>query len=165
MYSGILGTVGALVPFTTRDDVDFFTHLEMYVVFRIAPARLLLHAIFEAQASLQIRHFLRHSFCFRYVRQEAHSVVGRDHLMYRSYYVPVKDVIDGDLYTPTPSLIFFYLPFPSLFWPSDTVLPVASASTFWTLPSRNRSTATAGNLERMPGEVAEKLKDMRNRLL
>jgi splicing factor 3B subunit 3 len=33
----------------------------------------------------------------RYVRQEAHSVVGRDHLMYRSYYVPVKDVIDGDL--------------------------------------------------------------------
>ena len=31
VYSGILGTVGALVPFTTRDDVDFFTHLEMCV--------------------------------------------------------------------------------------------------------------------------------------
>ena len=31
VYSGILGTVGALVPFTTRDEVDFFTHLEMCV--------------------------------------------------------------------------------------------------------------------------------------
>ena len=31
VYGGILGTVGALVPFTTRDDVDFFTHLEMCV--------------------------------------------------------------------------------------------------------------------------------------
>jgi hypothetical protein len=35
VYSGILGTVGALVPFTTRDEVDFFTHLEMCVDGRI----------------------------------------------------------------------------------------------------------------------------------
>ena len=42
------------------------------------------------------------------MRQEAHSVVGRDHLMYRSYYVPVKDVIDGDLYTPSLALLLFY---------------------------------------------------------
>ncbi len=57
----MLGTIGALVPFVTRDDVDFFTHLEMYM------------------------------------RQEALFLSGRDHLMYRSYYSPVKDVIDGDL--------------------------------------------------------------------
>ncbi len=44
------------------------------------------------------------TFVIRYVRQEAHSVVGRDHLMYRSYYVPVKDVIDGDLYAPSTPL-------------------------------------------------------------
>ncbi len=37
VYSGILGTVGALVPFTTRDDVDFFTHLEMCVTCRSVP--------------------------------------------------------------------------------------------------------------------------------
>jgi len=99
IYSGILGTVGALVPFTTRDDVDFFTHLEMYV------------------------------------RQEAHSVVGRDHLMYRSYYVPVKDVIDGDL-----------------------------CECFNILdPAKQKQ--IADELERTPGEVTKKLEDMRNRLM
>lgn len=31
------------------------------------------------------------------MRGEAISLVGRDHLSYRSYYAPVKSVIDGDL--------------------------------------------------------------------
>ena len=61
LYTTILGTVGALLPFQSHQDVDFFQHLEMYM------------------------------------RQEHPPLCGRDHLMFRSAYVPVKDVIDGDL--------------------------------------------------------------------
>lgn len=61
IYSTMLGTVGAFIPFTSREDVDFFTQIELHL------------------------------------RQENPPLCGRDHLSYRSYYWPVKDVIDGDL--------------------------------------------------------------------
>lgn len=61
LWSGLQGTIGVLVPFVAREDVDFFQTLEMHM------------------------------------RSEDQSLTGRDHLMYRSYYVPVKGVIDGDL--------------------------------------------------------------------
>jgi splicing factor 3B subunit 3 len=32
-----------------------------------------------------------------HMRQEAPSLVGRDHLAYRSSYMPVRSVVDGDL--------------------------------------------------------------------
>lgn len=32
-----------------------------------------------------------------YMRQEARSLLGRDHMSFRSFYAPVKDVVDGDL--------------------------------------------------------------------
>ena len=59
-YTTVGGAIGALVPFTSREDVNFFTHLEMHL------------------------------------RQLNAPLCGRDHLAYRSYYVPVKDTIDGD---------------------------------------------------------------------
>jgi splicing factor 3B subunit 3 len=31
LYATLMGTVGALMPFTSRADVDFATHLEMHV--------------------------------------------------------------------------------------------------------------------------------------
>uniref|UniRef100_A0A7R9Z712 DNA damage-binding protein 1 n=1 Tax=Chlamydomonas euryale TaxID=1486919 RepID=A0A7R9Z712_9CHLO len=31
LYSTVMGSVGALYPFTSREDVDFFTHLEMHL--------------------------------------------------------------------------------------------------------------------------------------
>eukprot|EP00753_Platysulcus_tardus_P005938 PLAT13789.1.p1 GENE.PLAT13789.1~~PLAT13789.1.p1 ORF type:complete len:406 (+),score=226.56 PLAT13789.1:32-1219(+) len=55
------GALGALLPCKTSDDVEFFSHLELYM------------------------------------RQEAGSLVGREHVSYRSYYEPVKSVTDGDL--------------------------------------------------------------------
>ena len=61
LYSTISGAIGALYPFSSRETVDSFQHLEMHM------------------------------------RQEAPPLLGRDHLAYRSAYVPVKDVIDGDL--------------------------------------------------------------------
>lgn len=59
-WAGLQGTLGALVPFAAREDVDFFQALEQQL------------------------------------RAEAPPLAGRDHLVYRSYYVPVKGVIDGD---------------------------------------------------------------------
>ncbi|KAK5707950.1 pre-mRNA-splicing factor rse1 [Elasticomyces elasticus] len=61
-WSGLQGTLGMMVPFVSREDVEFFTQLEQ-----------LLRA------------------------EDAAALVGRDHLMYRGYYVPVKGVVDGDL--------------------------------------------------------------------
>ena len=61
MWSGLQGTLGILVPFVSREDVDFFQSLEQHL------------------------------------RSEDPPLAGRDHLIYRSYYVPVKGVIDGDL--------------------------------------------------------------------
>lgn len=61
LWSGIQGTIGVLIPFVSREDVDFFQNLE------------------------------------NHMRSEDPPLAGRDHLIYRGYYVPVKGVIDGDL--------------------------------------------------------------------
>lgn len=61
VYGTLLGGVGALLPFVSREDWDFFSHLEMHM------------------------------------RQEQPPLAGRDHLAFRGFYFPVKDVIDGDL--------------------------------------------------------------------
>ena len=61
VWSGLQGTLGILVPFVGREDVDFFQSLEQHL------------------------------------RTEDAPLAGRDHLIYRGYYVPVKGVIDGDL--------------------------------------------------------------------
>ena len=31
LYAGVLGTVGAMLPFSSKEDVDFFAHLEMHL--------------------------------------------------------------------------------------------------------------------------------------
>jgi splicing factor 3B subunit 3 len=70
LWSGLQGTLGILIPFVSREDVDFFQTLEQHL------------------------------------RSEDAPLAGRDHLIYRSYYVPVKGVIDGDLcerYTLLPT--------------------------------------------------------------
>ena len=33
LYTTMMGSIGALVPFQSRTDVDFFQHLEMYLRF------------------------------------------------------------------------------------------------------------------------------------
>jgi splicing factor 3B subunit 3 len=57
----ITGGIYAFLPFTSKDDVRFYQHLEMFL------------------------------------RQESPNLCQRDHLSYRSYFQPVKNVIDGDL--------------------------------------------------------------------
>jgi splicing factor 3B subunit 3 len=61
LYTTLMGGIGILIPFASKEDVDLFTTLEMHM------------------------------------RQESPPLSGRDHMAYRSYYKPVKAVVDGDL--------------------------------------------------------------------
>ncbi|KAL1922827.1 uncharacterized protein VTP21DRAFT_9203 [Calcarisporiella thermophila] len=92
-----LGSIRVVIPFATREDVDFFQTLEMHV------------------------------------RQETASLIGRDQLAYRSYYVPVKGAVDGDL-------VELY-----------NLLP----------PEKRR--AIAVEMDRTTGEIQKKVEDMRVR--
>ncbi|KAI9571126.1 CPSF A subunit region-domain-containing protein [Boletus coccyginus] len=95
LYTGLHGTIGILVPFVSKEDVDFISTLEQHM------------------------------------RTEQGSLVGRDHLAWRGYYVPVKAVVDGDL-----------------------------CETYARLPGSKQS-AIAGELDRSVGEVLKKLEQLR----
>lgn len=99
VYTTIMGTIGALLPFTSREDIDFFSHLEMHM------------------------------------RNELPPLCGRDHLAFRSYYFPVKDVFDGDL-----------------------------CEQYSMLPPEKQK-AIAEELDRTPSEVLKKLEVIRNCIL
>ncbi|CCJ29330.1 unnamed protein product [Pneumocystis jirovecii] len=68
------------------------------------------------------------------MRTEDLSLIGRDHLMYRGYYVPVKSVVDGDLCER-----FLMLPY-------------------------NKKQVIANELDREISEIAKKIEDMRVRV-
>ncbi|KAK4106551.1 hypothetical protein N658DRAFT_414786 [Parathielavia hyrcaniae] len=97
VWSGIQGTVGVLIPFVSREDVDFFQNLESHM------------------------------------RAEDPPLAGRDHLIYRGYYVPVKGVIDGDL-----------------------------CERFTLLPN-DKKQMIAGELDRSVREIERKISDIRTR--
>jgi splicing factor 3B subunit 3 len=91
-----MGGIGCLLPFSSRSEIEFFTHLEMHM------------------------------------RQEAPSIVGRDHMAFRSYYAPVKNVIDGDLCEQFGAL------------PADVQRRIAE------------------EMDRTPGEILKKLEQVRS---
>jgi len=95
LYTGLHGTIGILMPFVSKEDVDFISTLEQHM------------------------------------RTEAPSLVGRDQLAWRGYYVPVKAVVDGDL-----------------------------CEMFARLPAPKQS-SIANELDRTVGEVLKKLEQMR----
>ena len=95
LYTGLHGTIGILVPFVSKEDVDFISTLEQHL------------------------------------RTEQPSLVGRDQLSWRGYYVPVKAVVDGDL-----------------------------CETYARLPG-SKQQAIAGELDRTVGEVLKKLEQLR----
>ena len=99
IYVTVTGRVGAFVPFTSREDVEFYSSLEGYL------------------------------------RAEAPRPTGRDPQAYRSYYAPMKHVVDGDLCDAYGQL------------PYDAKQKIAE------------------KLERSVGEVMKKLEDTRNALL
>ncbi|CAF9937675.1 MAG: pre-mRNA-splicing factor rse1 [Heterodermia speciosa] len=98
VWTGFMGTLGVMVPFVSREDVDFFQTLEQHL------------------------------------RAEDAPLAGRDHLIYRSYYVPVKGAIDGDL-----------------------------CERFALLPN-DKKQMIAGELDRSVREIERKISDMRTRV-
>jgi splicing factor 3B subunit 3 len=99
IFATTSGGIGALLPFETREDIDFFVHLEMYL------------------------------------RIEAQPISGRDHVTFRSMYVPTKDVVDGDLCEMFSTLEF------------------------------NKQRVLAEEMDRTPPEVMKKLENLRNKIL
>lgn len=99
IYVTVTGRIGALVPFTSREDVEFYTSLESHV------------------------------------RSEVPRPTGRDPQSYRSFYCPVKHVIDGDL-----------------------------CEAYGGLPYEARE-RIADQMERSTGEVMKKLEDTKNQLM
>lgn len=99
-WTGFQGTLGMLVPFVSREDVDFFQSLEMQLASTNGNPPLL----------------------------------GRDHLIYRSYYAPTKGTIDGDL-----------------------------CETYLLLPN-DKKLMIAGELDRSIREIERKIQDMRTRV-
>jgi splicing factor 3B subunit 3 len=97
LYTGLHGTIGVLVPFVSKEDVDFISTLEQHM-------------------RTELTQF---------------GLVGRDHLSWRGYYVPVKSTVDGDL-----------------------------CEAFATLPASKQS-SIAGELDRTVGEVLKKLDQLR----
>ncbi|KUL89482.1 hypothetical protein ZTR_04439 [Talaromyces verruculosus] len=98
VWTGLQGTIGIMVPFISREDVDFFQNLETQLASQNPP------------------------------------LAGRDHLIYRSYYVPSKGVIDGDL-----------------------------CETYFLLPT-DKKLMIAGELDRSVREIERKISDMRTRV-
>ncbi|CAL8574327.1 pre-mRNA-splicing factor rse1 [Xanthoria parietina] len=98
VWTGLQGTLGILVPFVSREDVDFFQTLEQHL------------------------------------RGEEAPLAGRDHLIYRSYYVPVKGMIDGDLCER------------------------------YSLLANDKKQMIAGELDRSVREIERKISDMRTRV-
>ena len=99
-WTGFQGTLGMLVPFVSREDVDFFSSLETQL------------------ASTNGNP----------------PILGRDHLIYRSYYAPTKGTIDGDL-----------------------------CETYFLLPN-DKKQMIAGELDRSIREIERKISDMRTRV-
>ncbi|MCJ1308465.1 pre-mRNA-splicing factor rse1 [Agyrium rufum] len=97
-WTGLQGTIGMMVPFVGREDVDFFQTLEQHL------------------------------------RSDDAPLAGRDHLIYRSYYVPVKGVIDGDLCER------------------------------YSLLSNDKKQMIAGELDRSVREIERKIAEMRTRV-
>mmetsp|Transcript_26465 Transcript_26465/g.39327 ORF Transcript_26465/g.39327 Transcript_26465/m.39327 type:complete len:1065 (-) Transcript_26465:79-3273(-) len=99
IYVTVTGRIGALVPFASRDDVDFYTRLEGCL------------------------------------RTDASRPTGREPQAYRSYYAPVKHVVDGDLCENYGKL------------------------------THDEQKKIAERLDRTVGEIVKKLEDTRNALL
>ena len=70
-----------------------------------------------------------------FMRSELPALAGNEHIMYRSYYHPVKCCVDGDLCEMFSQL------------------------------SSDKQKAIAGELDRTPAEIMKKLEDLRNRIL
>lgn len=73
IYSGLQGTIGLLIPLLSKQEVEFLVKLEL--------------ALREEFGN----------FSENFDKSKEMNILGKDHLKFRSYYNPTKNVIDGDL--------------------------------------------------------------------
>lgn len=85
VYTTISGSIGALIPFQTKDDIEFMSTLEMVSLWINISGLPSTHS--DTWPLLTFQH----------MRTLGVSLTGRGHISYRGYYVPVKSVVDGDL--------------------------------------------------------------------
>ncbi|AGO11097.1 AaceriAFR382Wp [[Ashbya] aceris (nom. inval.)] len=107
LYTGLQGTIGYLIPLITRREIEFFDSLEQamrdadYLFYLDQENRLnedtseLNEGADEDGAVIDRR--VSSIQKKRKIPEGAYSLVGRDAMMYRSYYNPVRHVTDGDL--------------------------------------------------------------------
>lgn len=109
-YTGLMGTVGALIPLVTKNEVQFFIELEA-----------------------ELRSYFDYNFDNFDEQKNGHNLLGKDHLKHRSYYNPVKNVIDGDLIERFSEV------------------------------SYNNKIRIANKLDRTPKDIDKKISEIRNR--
>lgn len=106
LYTGLQGTIGCLLPLVTKKEVDFFQSLEKVLqdaddLFFLERENRLASNKDDEEGELLGEGFTDNSKSKTHdkdpIPEGAYSIVGRDHLIYRSYYSPVKNIIDGDL--------------------------------------------------------------------
>ncbi|SCU86901.1 LAFA_0E03664g1_1 [Lachancea sp. 'fantastica'] len=104
LYTGLQGTIACLVPLLTKNEIEFYHALEDTL--RNADETFFMKNENESAArdtdnrdevgSVGSTLGKPNLSSPRPMIEGAYSLVGREHLMYRSYYAPVKGVIDGD---------------------------------------------------------------------
>ncbi|KAM9903152.1 hypothetical protein OXX69_008036 [Metschnikowia pulcherrima] len=110
VYTGLQGTVGLLLPLATKHEAEFMVKFENL-----------------------LRKALDGEFAELSKAKRAINLVGREHIKFRSYYNPVKNVVDGD--------------FLERYYELDQASKIK----------------IAGQLDRAPREIERKLYDLRNR--
>ncbi|CAK7893910.1 pre-mRNA-splicing factor Rse1p [[Candida] anglica] len=110
IFTGLQGSVGILVPVATKQETDFFVKLE-----------------------IALREYFNYNFDDFSTGDRGYNILGRDHLKFRGYYNPSKNVIDGDLIEKFTEL------------------------------NQSAKIKISGSLDRTPKDVEKKIAEMRNR--
>lgn len=105
IYTGLQGTIGSLIPLVTRSEVNNIRSLQN----AMSDADDIFYLEREHQTGFNTDQTAEEDKLDKDVARPlsssndtrlpegAYSIVGRDPLKYRSYYAPVRNVIDGDL--------------------------------------------------------------------
>ncbi|CAR29270.1 hypothetical protein ZYGR_0Z01920 [Zygosaccharomyces rouxii] len=106
LYCGLQGTIGSLVPLLTKSEVNSLRSLEnvmsdaddiFYLEQENQNGSSTDQPVDEDGLDKDVARPLGSSSNAVRIPEGAYSIVGRDSFKYRSYYAPVRNVIDGDL--------------------------------------------------------------------
>lgn len=98
IYSGLQGTIGCLSPLLSRAEITSFNSIQSMM--SEADDRFFFKSENDVSSNSPPQEDLDLGLSDRIqndIAEGSCSIVGRDHLKYRSYYAPVRNIIDGDL--------------------------------------------------------------------